>query len=225
MSVSELKKSDASVPDNGRVVRHRLIDRIYHWVMAAAVFALMGTAFMPIFGIKFEWLTIHWVAGGVLAFCVLIHIVRAVIWQDRMSMVIDRTDFANGAKIVKRSFGQKVAAPIKAGKYNGLQKLYHLGVAFFMLAIIGTGLAMLSKIDTPFWKRNPYWLGDSDWGTIYTIHGFGAMFMVSMVMIHVYFALRPDEWHLTRSMFRGWMSGKEYKAHHDPARWPASDSK
>jgi len=50
-----------------------------------------------------------------------------------------------------------------------------------------------------------------------------AMALVTMVIIHVYFALRPDEWHLTRSMLRGWITGKEYRDHHDPRRWPAKD--
>jgi hypothetical protein len=84
---------------------------------------------------------------------------------------------------------------------------------------------MLLKIDTPFWRRNPYWFDDGDWGLIYTVHGFGAMFMVSMLMIHVYFAIRPDEWHLTRSMFRGWITRKEYQDHHATDRWQASDHK
>jgi hypothetical protein len=42
-----------------------------------------------------------------------------------------------------------------------------------------------------------------------------------MVMIHVYFALRPDEWRLTRSMFRGWITRREFEEHHDTGRWIA----
>jgi hypothetical protein len=53
--------------------------------------------------------------------------------------------------------------------------------------------------------------------------GFAGMALITMVMIHVYFALRPDEWHLTRSMFRGWMTRKEYQDHFDPKRWKALD--
>ena len=54
----------------------------------------------------------------------------------------------------------------------------------------------------------------------------GAMHLAvaySTEIIHVYFALRPDEWHLTRSMLRGWITGKEYRDHHDPRRWQAKD--
>ena len=49
------------------------------------------------------------------------------------------------------------------------------------------------------------------------------MALVTMIMIHIYFALRPDEWHLTRSMFRGWISRKEYLDHFDPKRWKAKE--
>ncbi len=194
-----------------RVTRHHLIDRIYHWLMALCVFVLLATAFLPILGIKFEWVDIHWMTGVVLAFIVLVHIVRALFWQDWRAMVIDGADI--------RSMASGMNA--KPGKYNPLQKLYHLGVAVFLLGIIGSGLLMLLKIDTPFWRRNPYWFSNETWGYIYALHGLAAMAMVTMIIIHVYFAIRPEEWYLTRSMFRGWITRKEYGDHHDTNRWQA----
>jgi len=59
---------------------------------------------------------------------------------------------------------------------------------------------------------------------IYALHGFASMATVTLVMIHIYFALRPEEWWLTRSMFRGWITGKEYLDHCDGRRWTASDT-
>jgi hypothetical protein len=35
--------------------------------------------------------------------------------------------------------------------------------------------------------------------------------------------LRPDEWYLLRSMLRGWITGKEYRDHHDSRRWVPKD--
>ena len=208
---------------SGGVVRHKLIDRLYHWIMAIAVVVLAGSAFLPILGIKFEWLTIHWIAGLVLAASVLFHIIRAIGWQDRLSMMIDAIDLRNGWRRTLRVFGRKTPPLVKASKYNGMQKLFHLGTAVVILAIIGSGLLMLLKIDTPWWRRDPYWFDDGQWGVIYSVHGFSAMLIVSVVMIHIYFALRPDEWHLLRSMFRGWISDAEYRDHHDAGRWKASD--
>ena len=65
-----------------RVLRHQLADRLYHWTMAAALLVCLFTAFLPILGWKFEWVTARWIAGIVLTAAVLFHMVRAVVWQD-----------------------------------------------------------------------------------------------------------------------------------------------
>jgi hypothetical protein len=66
----------------------------------------------------------------VLALLVLIHIVRALVWQDWRAMVIDLADIRNGWRGVARAFGGSGPAPGKPGKYKILlQKLYHLAVA------------------------------------------------------------------------------------------------
>jgi formate dehydrogenase subunit gamma len=197
----------ASTP--ARIERHKFIDRAYHWLMAVSVLILLVTAFLPILGIKFEWVGIHWVTGLVLTAIVLFHIIRASFWQRFSAMVPD---------------GQDVAHPFaKPGKYSVAQKLYHLAVSILILAGIATGLLMWRKVDTPFWQRDPYWLSTESWGVVYAIHGLVAMALVTMIIIHVYFALRPDEWHLTRSMLRGWITPKEYGEHHDPRRWQPGD--
>jgi cytochrome b subunit of formate dehydrogenase len=189
-----------------RIQRHKPIDRTYHWLMAAAMLILLVTAFLPILGMKFAWVDIHWITGLVLTVLVLFHIIRASFWQNFWSMMIDSQD-------LKAPFA-------KPGKYSLAQKLYHLAIAALILAAIGSGLLMWRKVDTPFWQRDPYWLSTDSWGLVYAIHGVAAMALVTMVIVHVYFALRPDEWHLTRSMLRGWITRKEYLDHHDPQRWP-----
>src|SRR5262252_10063861 len=52
---------------SGRIRRHLLADRIYHWLMAACVLTLLATAFLPIIGYKFEWLGLHWTTGVALS--------------------------------------------------------------------------------------------------------------------------------------------------------------
>jgi formate dehydrogenase subunit gamma len=207
----------------GRVLRHQLVDRLYHWLMAVSVLILMGSAFLPIVGWKFEWVSLHWMTGIVLTLLVLIHIVRALIWQDWRAMILDGADIRDGVRSIRAAAGGGGPAPGKPGKYKILQKLYHLAVAILVLAIIVSGLLMLLKIDTPFWKRNPYWFDADTWGVIYSVHGFASMAMITLVMIHIYFALRPDEWWLTRSMFRGTISRKEYAEHCDASRWRVKD--
>jgi formate dehydrogenase subunit gamma len=219
MSVSQIETGSAVAAD--RVRRHLLIDRVYHWLMAACILILMGTAFLPIVGYKFEWLGLHWTTGVALFALVLIHIVRAIIWQDLWAMMIDGADIRNSWRALTRALGGKGPRPGKPGKYKILQKLYHAGIAVLVLSIIGSGLAMLLKIDTPLWRRDPYVLADYAWGYIYVVHGFAAMALITMVMIHIYFALRPDEWVFTRSMFRGWITRREFREHHDIGRWAA----
>lgn len=209
----------AAAHQEERVMRHRAVDRLYHWLMALATFVLLGTAFLPILGYKFEWVDIHWISGVLLTVLVLIHIFRALIWQDWRAMNIGLSDIRDAWRGFVGTFSATSIPPARPGKYNPLQKFYHFGVALFMLAIIGTGLLMMTKIDTPFWQRNPYWLSNEWWGWIYAIHGLGAMAMVTMIIIHVYFAIRPEEWYLTRSMFRGWITRKELENHHDSTRW------
>lgn len=219
--MSEPATSGRSAAASERVTRHLLVDRLYHWLMAIAVLVLMGTAFLPILGIKFAWVDIHWISGLLLTLLVLFHTVRAVAWQDWRSMTIYPSDVRDIWRALRGILGTGGAEPARPGKYDALQKLYHLGMALLVLAVVVSGLLMLLKIDTPLWRRNPYWFGNDTWGIIYAVHGFAAMAMVTMVMIHIYFALRPDEWHLLRSMFRGWISRKEYAEHHDADRWKA----
>jgi len=219
MSELSTEKRDTATGESSRVLRHALVDRLYHWLMAIAVFVLMGTAFLPILGVKFQWVEIHWISGVLLTGLVVFHVVRAVFWLEWRSMLIWLTDAHDLWQDMRHTLIGGATPLARPGKYNALQKLYHLGIAILAIAVVVSGLLMLLKIDAPFWRRNPYWFSNDTWGIIYAVHGFAAMAMVTMVMIHIYFALRPDEWYLTRSMFRGWISRKEYSEHHDAERW------
>ena len=204
--------------DGGRVTRHLLVDRLYHWAMAASVLTLLFTAFAPILGWKFEWLTVHWCAGVVLTVLVLIHIVRASFWQDFWAMMVVPADLRLALQALRRG-----GVTERPGKYPLLQKLYHWAIAAIVLAMVVTGLLMLLKIDTPLWRRNPYWFADSTWGVIYAVHDLCAMATLALVAAHIYMAVRPDKFWITRSMFSGWITRRDYLAHHDPARWAASE--
>jgi formate dehydrogenase subunit gamma len=212
---------ETATGERQRVVRHKVLDRLYHWSMATCVLLLIGTAFLPILGIKFAWLNIHWMTGVALTALILVHIVRALFFQDWRNMWIGLSDLRDLWRNVSRLLGGRGQEPALPGKYDPAQKLYHLGVIVLVLSVVGSGLLMLTKIDTPFWQRNPYWLSADSWGVIYAIHGMAAMAIVSIVMIHIYFAFVPDSWYLMPSMFRGWISRKDYSKHHDPARWKA----
>ena len=194
------------------ITRHRGIDRLFHWLSAAALLILLFTGIAPGLGVDFAWVTIHWVAGVVLTVLVLLHIARAMLWQDWRSMLIGPKDF----RIAMTREG-------KPGKYSLAQKSMHTTVTVLSLVAIVTGLVMMVKVDTPFWERDPYWLDASTWGYIYVLHGLSAMLFVTVIIVHVYFALRPEKLFYTRSMIRGWITRDELRANHDPKKWPDAD--
>lgn len=186
------------------VIRHLLIDRILHWVFAFSILVLLGTGILPKLGVEFSWLLVHWITGIVLLLATLLHLARVVLLKPLLNMWIGPRDFAAG----------------KPGKFSLAQKLMHNGVALLALTAIVTGLLMLVRIDTPFWQRDPYWLAADTWGVVYVLHGFVALCFVSTIMLHIYFALRPEKRLYLRAIFKGWITRAEYQREHDPARWP-----
>lgn len=212
--------SQAIDDGSGRIVRHRLAGRLFHWITAACVLVLMGTGFLPILGIQFAWVQIHWMTGIALTLAVAFHIVRSLLWQRPGSMWIGGADLRELAATLKATFRLGTADRVKPGKYSLAQKLIHHVFALVVLTTVVTGIPMLARIDSPFWPRNPYWLSDRAWGIVYVLHGLGALLLITMVMAHVYFALRPEKLFFTRSMILGWITRTEYGEHHDPQRWP-----
>jgi formate dehydrogenase subunit gamma len=202
----------------GRIVRHALADRLFHWVGAACVLILLGTAFLPILGIEFGWVTVHWVTGLVLIVAVLYHVVRVAARGTWGSMWLGRADAVDALEVVSATLAHELPTR-RPGKYSVAQKLIHHAFAVAVLMTLVTGALMLARIDTPWWQRNPYLLADATWGIVYVLHGLAALLLITMVMMHVYFALRPEKLKFTRAMIRGWITRREFDEHHDPNRW------
>ncbi len=195
-----------------RVARHAAIDRVFHWIMAITVFVLLITGVFPIIGIEFNWLTIHWIAGLVLTAVVLLHVVRAMFWQDLKSMWISPRD-------LKEPFDQSV----RPGKYSLAQKCMHTGVTVLSLLVIVSGLVMFAMIDTPWWDRTNA-LSEATLGWIFFIHGLSTLLLIATIALHIYFGLRPEKLFYLRSMIKGWVSRDELEAHHDASRWSPDES-
>lgn len=204
-----------------RVVRHSAGARAFHAVMAAAMIVLLVTSFLPVLGIRFAWVTLHWVAGLVLIATVLGHVVHATVWGDWRAVAMARGDLADVRRRLRRALGQPTEPPAKPAKYPLPNRLYHHVTTITAGIAIGTGVLMMVRVPTPFFTRNPYLLADSTWGWVYVAHGLSAVLFVTLVMAHVYFAILPEKRWMTRSMVRGWISRDEYLQHHDPTRWPA----
>lgn len=180
-------------------IRHRLPDRLFHWVMALAVVALGATAFLPIVGVRFEWVPIHWWSGAVLTLAVLYHLWRVLVVHALREM----TPGGDDVREVVRDLRGADLHGLKPAKYDAFQKSYHLMASLTVLVLIGTGLVMLAKIDTRFWNRNPAILADQTWGVIYVAHGAAAMVLLFLFTLHVYFALLPEHRAYLVAMIRG----------------------
>jgi formate dehydrogenase subunit gamma len=189
-----------------RVQRHAAMDRAFHWITAVAVLVLLATSFLPIVGVRFPWVTLHWVAGVVLTAAVLFHIVRALFWLRLRCMWISVRDI------------KEAAAGIQRTKYSLAQKLMHHALSLMALVAVVTGIPMLAKVETPFWERNPYLLSAETWGVIYVLHGLAALVAVTLVMIHVYFGLIAENRPYLRAMIRGWMTQEEWAERNEVAR-------
>jgi cytochrome b subunit of formate dehydrogenase len=218
---SKLGAAAARIPE--RVARHLLGARAFHWVMAASMFVLLFTAFLPMVGVRFSWVTIHWIAGIVLTISVLYHIIHATFWLDFWSIWPDKQDIIDASRRFHRALGEAAPPPQKFGKYPLENKLFHLSVLFAGLAVIFTGLFMMFRVRTPFFTRNPYLFGDVTWGVMYVLHGLAGVGFVALIMTHIYFAVRPEKFFLTKSMIFGWISRRKYLEHYDPERWPVNE--
>ena len=207
----------AQIPE--RVARHSFGARLFHMIMAIAMLALLLTAFLPKVGVRFPWVTYHWIAGIVLTVSVLYHIIHASFVLDFWSIWPDGEDIADASRRFKRALGQSAPAPRKFAKYPLENKLYHLVVMLAGLSAIGTGLFMMKRVETPFFTRNPYLFGDMTWGWMYVLHGLAGVGFVALVTVHIYFAIRPEKLFLTKSMIFGWITREQYLDHYDPSRW------
>ena len=206
-----------------KIERHSLVARAFHWVMAASMFTLLFTAFLPIVGIRFPWVTWHWIAGLVLTASILFHVIHASFWLDFWSIWVGPKDIPEIKAEIQRELGKDVPGP-KPAKYPLGHRLYHLTIVIAGLAAVATGLFMMVRVQTPLFTRNPYLFGDATWGVVYVSHGLAGVGLVGLVIAHVYFAIRPEKWWITKSMIFGWVTRREYLEHHEPSRWVVAEA-
>jgi cytochrome b subunit of formate dehydrogenase len=217
---SETDTLEAAHPNlPARITRHTGAARAFHWVMAAAMFVLLFTSFLPVVGVRFAWVTWHWIAGLVLTASILFHMVHATFFLDFWSIWVGPKDIPELKAELLRELGRDVPGP-KAGKYPLGNRLYHTAIVVAAGSAVLTGVLMMSRVRTPFLTRNPYLFGDVTWGVTYVLHGLAGVGLVGLVIAHVYFAVRPEKWWITKSMLLGWITRRQYLEHHEPDRWP-----
>jgi formate dehydrogenase subunit gamma len=156
----------------------------------------MATGLLPHVGVAFDWVNIHWITGLALAALTLFHLLRSLVWKPLRTIWFTLAEFR----------GQQV------GKYSVAQKLMHHAMGVMVLCAVITGALLLKKISTPFLVRDPYLFEPGTWGIIYAIHGLAAVSAITLVMVHVYFALRPENRMYLLAMLTGRMSRADQRA-------------
>jgi len=198
---------------DSKIVRHKLQDRVFHWAMALCMIMLIFTGISPVIGIKFDWVPIHWISGAIFTILIIWHLIRSIFFQDIFSMWIS---FSEIRYFIIAIFRNRL---LKSGKYSIAQKLLHNTVTVISLVAIITGVLLMVRIDTPLWERNPYIFDQSTWGWIYVFHGLSSLCFISIIIIHIYFAIRPEKFFYTRSMIFGSISKKDFDENHDDKLW------
>ena len=164
-------------------------------------------------------MTYHWIAGAVLTVSIIYHILHATFWMDFWSIWPDKADMEDASRRLKRFMGQDAPAPRRFAKYPLENKMYHGIIVLTGLAAIVTGVFMMFRVHTVFFPRNPYLFGDMTWGLMYVLHGLAGVGLIALVMVHIYFAVRPEKFVITKSMVFGSLPKEYYLEHHDPERW------
>ena len=223
VGTAEIDEDEArGLPD--KLQRHKPGARGFHWSMSATMFALLITAFFPVIGIQFPWVTIHWIAGVLLILTVIYHIYHVFAKQDFWTMWIDRRDVEEGKLGLKAAMGKADAERPRSGKYPVDQKMFHHVAMIATLGAVVTGVLMMFRVDNFLLPMNTYMFSDTAWGWIYVIHGVCGIGLIFLVIAHVYFAIRPEKRWMTWSMINGWIDRERYLQNHDPARWTVAEA-
>ena len=222
VTTGEIDENEAKgLPE--KLQRHKPGARVFHWSMSVAMFVLLITAFFPLVGIQFAWVTIHWIAGVALILTVVYHIYHVFAKQDFWTMWIDRRDIAEGKQGLKAALGRSEAKRPRSGKYPVDQKMFHHAAMLVTLGAVVTGVLMMFRVDNFLLPQNTYMFSDAAWGWVYVIHGISGIGLIFLVMAHVYFAIRPEKRWMTWSMINGWIDRDRYLENHDPERWVVAE--
>lgn len=232
---------EADLEERGIEEVHRFTatQRASHWIMAISVFLLMLSGFVlmnpnltlnPPFGIS--WVDIHIVFSIVFIGYVIFHIGHVAYNGTWMEMWFGRRDIKDLLVRFDHMIGRREQYP-RQFKYPSAQKLLHLNVILVSFGIVLTGLVLLRRVTIPgLWTETREFtflgihfgtgFGSPGWGLVdwsFVLHDFLAIAMVALVLGHIYFALRPEEWGITRSMITGTVSRETYAEKYSPSSW------
>lgn len=224
------------------VHRFTATQRASHWIMAISVFLLMLSGFImlnsniTIRGIAgVSWLDIHIVFSIIFIGYFIFHIGHVAYKGTWKAMWFGRRDLEDQVLRLKNFIGMSDDYP-RQFKYPSAQKLLHLGVAVVSIGVVATGVVLLRRVEVPLlWGPTreftflgiQFGLGSGEpaWGLVtwsFVLHDLSAIFFVALVIGHIYFAIRPDEWPVSKSMITGNIPVETYAEKYSPRSWAIS---
>jgi cytochrome b subunit of formate dehydrogenase len=209
------------------VVRHGKSARLSHWTLAAATLTLLITAFVPMLGLQFPWVTLHWIAGVVLSAYIVYHIVDTTVRMSWGKMMwVGPKEIALAVKRTANFFKRAAEPANRTGKWGTENKVFHHLTALAALGVVATGILMMARVDTPWWVADyaRFGFSDAEWGMVFVLHGASAVSFIGLLIAHFYLAARPDKFYLTKSMVTGTITREDYLGHYSPERWPVSEN-
>lgn len=226
------------------VSRFSAVQRASHWIMAIAIFALMLSGFLIMnngvtvkIAPGLSWLTVHIVSAVVLVAYTLFHVGHVAYKGTWNRMWVGRKEAVDLVTRFKNLVGLTDEYP-RQFYYPSAQKLLHWSITGATLGVIVTGLVLLRRIRLrPLWDATRefsflgiqfgFGAGESvglvSWS--FVLHDFFAVAILALVMGHVYFALRPNEWEITKSMITGTVPVDEYAEKYSPSSWSVGAEK
>ena len=223
VAAGEIDENEAKgLPE--KLQRHTPGARVFHWSMSVAMFVLLITAFFPLVGIRFAWVTIHWIAGVALILTVIYHIYHVFANQDFWAMWIDRRDIAEGKQGLEAALGRSGARRPRSGKYPIDQKMFHHAAMVVTFGAVRHGRPHdVQGRQLPVGAEHVHVQRRRVGVWVYVIHGVSGIGLIFLVMAHVYFAIRPEKRWMTWSMINGWIDRDRYLENHDPGRWVVTE--
>lgn len=206
--------------------RYAIGGRLYHWgiVGVMVVLLLSGAAFFFPGGVSspkgatgISWLLVHVIFAGIFIAFVLVHIGYAIFETGLHDMNFHRGDGHDLKRRVGYYLGGHARLP-KHGKFDVLQKVYHLLLSLFALVMIATGISLFLNSEM-FGTLNADWLR---WQRL--LHDIFAFLFLAVIIAHVYLRLLGQRRAKLASMFTGDLPRAAFEREHDWRLWQPEPS-
>jgi formate dehydrogenase subunit gamma len=205
----------------GKFRRYTVGGRLYHWgilgvmllqLISGAAFYFPGDVFSLKGVIGVSWLLLHVVFAWIFIAFVLVHIGYAIFDTGLHNMLYHRGDGHDLMRRISYYLGGRRRLP-KVGKFDAVQKTYHLLLILFALVMIVTGISLFLSSEL-FATLDADWLR---WQRL--LHDIFAFLFLAVIIAHVYLRLLGQHRAKLASMFTGNLPRETFEREHDWSRW------